>query len=730
MSLLDVLFAIVVEPLQMAFVSCATLLDRLTHNNAISCFVLGIASAVVVVMWVLHKLGVLRASGVANGAHTKKRDAAASAHDRGNRRVRWAILVVSCLVLVVVTGVVIPLGLIEIMPQTVRFVGSAADSSQIAALIERPLCLALGTFLLWPIILYLLPGRRHKRFLEVALVALVCVAIIDYRFFGTNDEITSMLYASDFTPAMDSMLIVANIAAVVATCVAVGFLSRRFPRSTLGALAVVAAAVVGLAALHATALPDKLAAAEGEAAAQKVEQPHFTLSKTGKNVVVLMLDRGMSEYIPYIMNEKPELKRQFAGFTYYPNTMSFGAFTNFGVPALFGGYEYTPVEMNKRNTEKLQDKHNEALKVMPAIFDQGGYDVTVCDPPYAGYQWQPDLSIYSSYPDIHAYNTMGHFTGMASGSHQVTGINCDLFYLAVARVCPLPCRQPLYASGVTYEYGDADVSGTGVPLNVSTASGQTISDNALVADGGTDVFLQSYYALNHLTSMTRMDDSIAGSFLMMANDTTHDPMILQEPSYTPMQHVDNTAYEAEHHDRFNVNGERLVCENSDQYMHYQANMAALMQVGLWLDYLREQGVYDNTRIIICADHGRPLRQLASRILPGDDGMYDTEFYAPLLMEKDFNATEFTTDEAFMTQSDVPTMATQDVIANPTNPFTGRPISNAEKYAHDQYILASWDWDVGTNNGTTFLPGVWFAVHTDMRDMRNWREVPNPGGQST
>ncbi|ERL07655.1 arylsulfatase domain protein [Olsenella profusa F0195] len=730
MSLLDVSFAIIVEPLRMAFVLCVTLLNRLIHSPIALCFVLGMAIAVMVVMGTFHRMGVLHSGDSIRKVQAKKRDATPPAHDRGSRPLSRVIFLASCLVLVVLTGVVIPVGLIEVMPQAVKFVGSATDSSQILALVERPLCLALGTFLLWPIILYALPGRRHRCLLEVMLVALACVAIIDYRFFGTNGEAVSMLYASDFTPAMDLTLIVANIAAVLATCVVSGFLSRRFPRITLGILTVATTAMAGSTILHATALPDKLAAAEDEVAAQKTEQPQFTLSKTGQNVVVLMLDRGMSEYIPYIMNEKPELKEQFAGFTYYPNTMSFGGFTNFGVPALFGGYEYTPVEMNKRSTERLQDKHDEALTVMPAIFDQGGYDVTVCDPPYAGYQWEPDLSIYDPYPNVHTYNTMGYFTGMASDSQQITGISCDLFYLAVARVCPLPCRQPLYASGVTYTYGDGDASGTGIPLNVSTASGQTVSDDALTADGGTDAFLQSYYALNHLTSMTRIDDSITGSFLMMANDATHDPMILQEPSYTPTQHVDNTAYEAQHHGRFTVNGEQLICENSDQYMHYQANMAALMQVGRWLDYLREQGVYDNTRIIICSDHGRPLHQLASRILPGNNGLYDTEFYAPLLMEKDFDATEFTTDEGFMTQSDVPTMATRGVISNPTNPFTGKPISNAEKYAHDQYILASWDWDISANNGTTFLPGVWFAVHTDMRVMGNWREVPDPGGQAT
>ena len=66
-----------------------------------------------------------------------------------------------------------------------------------------------------------------------------------------------------------------------------------------------------------------------------------------------MLDRAISGYVPYILEEKPELQEQFAGFTYYPNTLSHGFYTNFGVPGLFGGYEYTPTEMNKRDSELL-----------------------------------------------------------------------------------------------------------------------------------------------------------------------------------------------------------------------------------------------------------------------------------------------------------------------------------------------------------------------------------------
>ena len=47
-----------------------------------------------------------------------------------------------------------------------------------------------------------------------------------------------------------------------------------------------------------------------------------------------MLDRAISMYVPYILNEKPELQEQFSGFTFFPNTISFGATTNIGTPGL------------------------------------------------------------------------------------------------------------------------------------------------------------------------------------------------------------------------------------------------------------------------------------------------------------------------------------------------------------------------------------------------------------
>ena len=118
-----------------------------------------------------------------------------------------------------------------------------------------------------------------------------------------------------------------------------------------------------------------------------------------------MLDRSISSYLPYLFNERPELEQQFAGFTWFPNTLSFGSRTLTGAPALYGGYDYTPQNMNLRSDELLVDKHDEALLTMPVLFDEAGYEVTVCDPSYAGYCSVPDLSIFDDYPNINSFNT-------------------------------------------------------------------------------------------------------------------------------------------------------------------------------------------------------------------------------------------------------------------------------------------------------------------------------------
>ena len=160
--------------------------------------------------------------------------------------------------------------------------------------------------------------------------------------------------------------------------------------------------------------------------------------------------------------------------------------------------------------------------------------------------------------------------------------------------------------------------------------------------------------------------------------------------------------------------------NTTQMGQYHTGMAMILKLADWMDYLKANDAYDNTKIILVADHGYNLGQLENMIMDmGNGETEDCSFYYPLLMVKDFNATGFAVSDEFMTNADVPTIATRDVIENPVNPFTGNPINSDEKYAHDQFVIISRQWSSDVNNGNTFIADKWAAVHTDMRDPANW-----------
>lgn len=534
------------------------------------------------------------------------------------------------------------------------------------------------------------------------------IASVDYLFFAKNMGILndSLEYVSGFfIEHCEKML---NIIVVCVLAFALSAFYKKIKKYIGGMFLIASAAFLVMSAKNIVTIEASVSDLNQTSASIDDEKISFKLSKNGKNVVVLMLDRAMGEYVPYIMNEKPELKEKFSGFTYYQNTISFGGHTNFGSPALYGGYEYTPVEMNKRDKESLEEKQNDALKVMPVLFDQNGFEVTVCDPTYAGYQWTPDLSIYDDYSGIDTYITKGVYTA-ADEQTKIVNRKRDFFCYSVMKVAPLVLQDTIYNDGQYYKQKN---------------SHQRMIDK-YHAQGMSFPFMKSYTSLQNLDKMTDIANNDTNTFLMMSNDTTHDVMMLQEPDYIPVNSVDNTEYEQENSNRFILNGAKLNMDTEGQVSHYQCNMAAMLQLADWMDYLKENDVYDNTRIIIVADHGFGLHQIDSLDLgDGIEEHLDTEYYYPLLMIKDFNSKEFTTSDEFMTNGDVPTYAMEDLIDNPTNPFTGKLINNEAKN-RKQYILASSEFDVIKNNGNQYLPGQWLSVHDNRLDKNNW-EILNEG----
>lgn len=606
--------------------------------------------------------------------------------------------VTGALLLTVLIGLVIPASVISASPA--EFISINAYRTPLI-FVWLTLCVAIGVFLVWGGILYYISSPKAKTILEKGVCALALIALADYMFFGNRTGMVSpvLVFEGGLSVDMKIGVLSLGIAVVLAVVVWTCFKYRRFWQSVLSIL-ILSLLVLGIRDMRKADRElkemDYIKSLSAQTETKEVE-PILTLSKTEKNVVVFMVDRAISDYFPYIMAEKPELAEQFSGFVYYPNTVSFGQYTIYASAAIFGGYEYMPAEMNARDDMPAVEKQNEALKVLPVLFQEMDYDVTICDPPLAGYREISDLSIYEEYPEMNTYITMGAYVGEEDRfvKRLQDSQERNFFCYSLLKAAPVLAQPILYDGGNYFE----------------SAKNNTQSP----------AFLESYAVLSNLPGLTDIREDSAGGFVMINNETAHEPCLLQMPDYVPSDSVSNGAYEDS--SRFTVNGRTMRVDNSYQLEHYHINMATYLQIGKWLDYLKECGVYDNTRIIIVSDHGRTLGQFDDLLVSEE---LDVQGYHPILLVKDFNAGEFSISQEFMTNGDVPLLALEGLVENPVNPFTGNSIDDTAKKEGRLYITTAENYDQNPENTIDMTGGVWYTITGEnIFDKNNWKKVEEP-----
>ncbi|MBR4551211.1 MAG: hypothetical protein IKO13_02860, partial [Oscillospiraceae bacterium] len=332
---------------------------------------------------------------------------------------------------------------------------------------------------------------------------------------------------------------------------------------------------------------------------------------------------------------------------------------------------------------------------------------------------EPQLRI--GYENIRAYNTEnGQFTDqdeLLSGRQKIW--NRNFFCYSIMKVSPLAVQSALYQGGQYFS-----TQSTGSMLRHT----QFIS-GCSVSSGMNEGFMNAYSVLCALPEMTVVSDENRDTYLALNNETTHDVMLLQEPEYAPALYVDNSDYDATHEDRFTSGGRRILADTPFRMESYQCNMAALLQLGNWFDFLREQGVYDNTRVIIVADHGFAMNQFED-LLFGDRAQdknlhhsEDVMAYNPLFLVKDFESTGFHVDDRFMTNADTPVLALDGLVNSPINPFTGKAITDEPKDAEEYHIFNTSFNSPKDNDGNTFRPGNWYALRgQNIFDTSAWRSL--------
>lgn len=591
----------------------------------------------------------------------------------------------------VLVGLVIPSSVISSSPA--EFVDIKNYQNPLRFIIPS-LSYSIGFFILWASVIYNIIQEKSKKIFALILYAASVISITNFLFFGKTFGILSpyLVYTDGMEFSKIEQLI--NLILFVILLFLCIF-TLKYSKQLKYIYIVLIISLFGVSIRnisHTQKLLSDMSYIKNNDSSHYGKDKIITLSKKGKNVIVFMLDRAINAYIPYFLEEKPELKNKLSGFKYYPNTVSFGGNTMIGAGPLFGGYEYTFEELNKRNNETYLEKRNEALKMLPNLFDKEGFDVTVCDPPLAGFKWIPDLSIFSDNKNIHTYITMGvkqneNLLEDNLIKRKLDTNNRNFFFYSLVKTLPCVIAENIYDEG---HYYDSSY------FEYNNASWNAIS------------------VLTLLPELTSIKDDELNTFLSIANDTTHEPCIYKLPDYEfTVGQIDNSGYTTA------ADG-KIPMDNYVQVSHYHANMAAILQLSKWFDWMKENDVYDNTRIIIVSDHGTRLYQFDYMQIDKID--FDVEWYNPLLLVKDFDAKgEISTDNSFMTNADVPTLATEGIISNPVNPFTGKTISSDRK--KEPVVIIEGDLNEENTEVKVIPYKTYLTVHDNIFDENNWERLP-------
>ena len=400
-------------------------------------------------------------------------------------------------------------------------------------------------------------------------------------------------------------------------------------------------------------------------------EPIYSLSKTKKNVVVFFLDRFTSSFFPEIIKEAPELSSVYSGFTYYPNTISYGLHTIVGSPAMLGGYDFRPELTNGRKGVPLQDKINEGISTMPFLFRDLGFEVTFANPTDA----ETQRGFFDEHPEIKTPNTNGTYRKMwyaRQGSEMLPVksalIKRNFIWFSFFKCAPVIARKTIYKN--------------------NWWSSENLQD--------TDNFVDAYSALDLLPELTSFE-SERDTFTIVHNLLPHEPMYLDAPEYTLPK------------DRSKIKTSGSAYGGITDYYPAAASIHLLAK---WIDALQAAGVYDNTRIIVASDHGVLIRTGVFK----DNTVCQVEGCNPLLMFKDFgDGGELKTDGTFMTQCDVAVFATK----------VYKAMDDSAKHGK-QHLFMNHNNTLMKNNADSYRAKdtEWYTVENNIFDPANWTSGRN------
>ena len=607
--------------------------------------------------------------------------------------------------LILLQGVIIPLGLLT--SDISMFAVELGNTGNIIKFVlENALCV-VGLYLIWGSIILYFTKKEFRTKLVVVFMSLYVFSLFNYLNFGKNlgtldtslrfeSENVEEIISGDLGLQCFNIFIFASILAFT-----IWMLKKSYIRQTRYILFAILLTEIIVSVVYSSNFVNNINYIDNLTKKNKelwAQNKYIELSKTNKNVIVIFLDRFLGAFLPKILEEKPELKKAYSGFVFYPNTVSYAVNTVLGYPACIGGYEYAPIPMDK-DKRGFSEKWLESSLMLLTLFKKNDYLATVVDP--IG-DYDPFMRFYKDDNFDNIYSAKG-FNYIKMAGKYVSKFQNDelkdfkiqeqikkrLYLYSFLNIVPLSFKSYIYDNGFYLLTRRSD----------ETDNHIYYSQKALIS---------AYSSLLYLKNITK-SESNKNTFTLIHNDLSHCLNFFHYPSYEYSKDKTNIGV-----NKFN---------NNFTFMAYHSAMASAILVGQYLDYLKHSEVYNNSRIIIMSDHGNKYVRFPEY---SDFNNEIVVNFNPLLMVKDFNQnSDLKIDNTFMTNADVPYIATKDIISNPQNPFTGKILSSNSKLNGVYVYMDHKNWNAYqfTSNRVILdsLPKI-MHVKDNIFNEANWKDI--------
>ncbi|MGX2982247.1 sulfatase-like hydrolase/transferase [Helicobacter sp. 23-1045] len=422
------------------------------------------------------------------------------------------------------------------------------------------------------------------------------------------------------------------------------------------------------------------------------ESPLFSYSKTGKNIVVIVLDMFSGSHTPFIFTQFPHLKSALDGWTLYPNAISTTDSTIHSVATLIGGEHYAVYNMNKR-AQNLAEQIEKAFINTTQTFANGGFQVALNA--YTGSDIgnlaKNGIFAIDSASEIFV-DYLGENLGIKERIYRAKSINNrntigQLFAFGLFKFAPKPLRGSIYNDG-NWIFS-ADWCLAKILANIRhTADFYAFSQNLRV-DSAKPTFKFIHSMMTHLPfGMHFKDGKCEFGGKWSAWGAFNHGVKMNYPNFNRMLNF---------------------------YQHYDTEACALHYLRDFVKNLKNAGIYDNTQILVVSDHA------------GNDGInlpiLDKNDWRPdvLFLFEDFGARgELKVDKRLMANFDIVSI----FCANLPSGCPNVPPNILQNYPQNRELLHTLpiSWRLQEHSIDKWHIRKAFKVRDNIFDAQNWVEI--------